>query len=143
MAVTKRDIPWLVYGAQRLREETYGCKTWDKQGTDVIFARELVGMNFQHAVELVVAHAVDPDAKTPASIKRPFKPDTTTARKRSGPPKKAEECPHHAGQFPPPHCGPCATEAVPAYYDLQETPMPNPTGLKGAAMVRARIGGGL
>lgn len=145
--VTERDIPWLVYGAQRLREETYGCKIWDKQGTDVIFARELVGMNFQTAVELVVAHSVDPDAKTPAAIKRPFKPDTSAARKRSGPPKRAEECPHHPGQYAD-NCGGCHADELadddpdaesPAE-DLAKQALPN--ALTGPAAVRAALRGG-
>lgn len=75
MAVTENDIAWFVHLARRLREDTYGTKVWDDHGTQIIFARELVGMHFATAVELVLAHAQDKDAKTPKSITRNFKPE--------------------------------------------------------------------
>lgn len=74
MPVTDRDIAGLVYFARRLRDETYGCKTWDEHGTDVIFAREYAGKNLRIALEEVIAHACDPTAKTPAAITRGFRP---------------------------------------------------------------------
>lgn len=118
MPVEAADIPQFVGLADRLRRETYGCKVWDKQGTDVIFARELVGMNFRTAIELVLAHSCDPDAKTPAAIKRPFTPTNSTPTKRTGPPKKAEECPDHPGQYAD-NCGGCNADALVSDEDIE------------------------
>lgn len=110
MPVTAADIPQFVSLADRLRTETYGCKVWDKQGTDVIFARELVGMNFRTALELVLAHACDPTAKTPAAITRPFRPEPVVTKLPLAP-KKDQECPKHPGWYAD-HCGACHTERL-------------------------------
>jgi hypothetical protein len=83
MATNKRDIQWLTYGAQRLRDETHGACKWDEAGTFKIFAEELIGTHFATALERVIGHATDPDAKTPGAIKRPFVPQVTSAPTRT------------------------------------------------------------
>lgn len=111
MPVEATDVPQFVSLAERLRRETHGCKVWDRQGADVVFARELVGMNFRTALELVIAHAGDPEAKTPAAITRPFKPEAPAPRKRVGPPRRDEECPTHPGQYAD-NCGGCRADQL-------------------------------
>lgn len=74
MAVTEQDISALQHLAYRIREDTHGLVPWDRQGTHVIFKRELLGKHLLTAIETVVAHASDPEAKTPAAITRPFLP---------------------------------------------------------------------
>lgn len=72
---TVQDARALAHIASRLREETVGCCTWDIEGTIPVFTRVLVGKNLQIATELVLAHATDPDAKTPGAITRKFTPE--------------------------------------------------------------------
>jgi len=95
MPVTTADIPQFVGLAERLRRETNGCTPWDRHGAAAVFARDLVGMNFRIALELVIAHACDPAAKTPGSIKRPFKPERAPEQHRN--PHRDEACPDCGG----------------------------------------------
>lgn len=112
MAVTDRDLAALIYLAGRLREDTYGAGPWDAHGTEVVFVRELKGKNLQIALEEILAHACDPDAKTPAAITRPFKPDPVARAPRRGlAPRKSEECTLHPGQFAD-NCGGCKADAL-------------------------------
>lgn len=98
MSATDQDVRALEHLAHRLREDTTGCGKWDAHGTHVVFARELKGMTLAIAMELVVAHATDPDAKTPAAITRPFKPEVTVTI----PPP--EMCRDHPDEVAPPVC---------------------------------------
>lgn len=75
MSTTERDASALAHLAVRLRADTTGCGPWEIHGTTEVFTRVLVGKNLQIAIELVVAHATDPDAKTPGAISRAFKPE--------------------------------------------------------------------
>lgn len=113
MSVTDLDVSALVHLAYRIREDTHGLKPWDRQGTHVIFTRELKGMHLPTAVEIVIRHASDPEAKTPAAITRPFLPAAPPAHRlrKSGPPRKHEECPTHAGQYAD-NCGGCNADAL-------------------------------
>lgn len=59
---------------------------------------------------------------------------------RFKPPKKHEECRTHPGQYPPPYCGPCATENTPAYYDDPDvSPVPSVSGVEGVRAVLRKV----
>lgn len=105
MSATDADVRALEHLAARIRQDTHGCAPWDRQGIHVIFQRELVGMHLLTALEIVVGHASDPDAKTPAAISRPFTPKPPARGSRGGPSKKTDECPEHPGQPKQPYCG--------------------------------------
>lgn len=96
MAVTDLDVSALEHLAYRIREDTHGIKPWDRQGTHVIFVRELKGKHLLTAIETVVAHASDPEAKTPAAITRPFLPAVQRAAasraKQPGPDDRCTTC---------------------------------------------------
>lgn len=92
MAVNDRDVSALEHLAYRIREDTYGLKPWDRQGTHVIFARELTGRHLLTAIETVVAHASDPEAKTPAAITRPFLPNVPRTAPPSPQPGPDDRC---------------------------------------------------
>lgn len=140
MTVNDQDVRALEHLAHRIREDTHGCKPWDRPGTVTVFARELKGKHLLTAIELVVAHAQDPDAKTPGSITRNFTPAPAAPRRGDIPPTRAEECPKHPGQFPPPYCGACATESIRAYHDPPTDPQPGDTEA-GAQACRALLRG--
>lgn len=110
MPATDQDVRALEHLARRLREDTYGCKPWDAEGTHVVFARELLGKNLAYAIELVLHHACDPNAKTPAAITRKFTPDLP-APPTPGPPKATESCPRHPGS-PAANCGGCNADRL-------------------------------
>lgn len=145
MPVNDRDLSALEHLAYRIREETYGCKPWDRQGTHVVFARELKGKHLATAIELVTTHAVDPEAKTPAAITRPFTPAPAATPRHTHPPKRRDECPNHPGQYAT-SCGGCAADrlAGPGYDEAEPAPTPprtltagDPT--TGAAACRAAL----
>lgn len=75
MPTSDRDLQGLTYFARRLREDTHGCAPWDDSGTYAVFKTELAGTNLLIALERVIGHATDPEARTPGAIKRPFTPE--------------------------------------------------------------------
>jgi len=105
MPVESTDVPAFVGLALRLRRETHGCGAWDQHGAEVVFARDLVGLNFRTALELIIAHSCDPEAKTPAAIKRPFSPEPGVERGPAGSgitaANQCRECGHVAGRCHP------------------------------------------
>jgi hypothetical protein len=121
MSINDRDLSALEHLAYRIREDTPGCKTWDREGCHVVFARELKGKHLLTALEIVTRHAADPEAKTPGSITRKFLPETTK------PAATTEKCPDHIGQPPPPFCAIHAQEPVKAYYDEPVERVPQDT----------------
>lgn len=82
MPVTDQDLRCLTYLARRLRDDTQGCGPWDDAGTFSSFKTALANQNLLIATQRVLAHATDPEAKTPGAIKRPFtpEPNNTPAR---------------------------------------------------------------
>ncbi|RNL66268.1 hypothetical protein EFK50_01175 [Nocardioides marmoriginsengisoli] len=120
MAVNDRDISALVHLACRIREDTYGCGTWDRQGIHTVFTRELTGMHLMTAIEIVVAHASDPDAKTPAAITRPFLPKPATTV-----PKDPTRCRDHPDELAEPYCRVHKTEYAVGYGE-HDGPPPDP-----------------
>jgi len=128
MPVESADVPQFVSLAERLRKETYGCKTWDRHGSETVFARELVGMNFRTALELVIAHSCDSEAKTPAAIRRPFKPEPVEP---PAPRLTAEtQCPE-CNYYVPGQCHP----TCPTKQRVEVEPLPDP---KAAARANIR-----
>lgn len=101
MPTTDQDARALAYLAGRLREETSGCREWDQVGTFTIVKAELVGKNLAYAVEAVLCHGTDPDAKTPGAIKRPFLPPKPSEKpgEHAHPPKGHERCRAHDAQY--------------------------------------------
>lgn len=93
MPATERDLEALAYLARRLREETYGAGQWDAQGVHAVFSK-LVGRNLAITCEQVIRNAIDPDAKTPGAVNRPFLPPAPSERPREAarPPKRGEHC---------------------------------------------------
>lgn len=131
MSTTAADIGLLVDLAYRIREDTPGCKPWDRQGTHVIFTRELRNMHLLTALEIVTRHAADPEAKTPAAITRKFLPAATK------PSATTEKCPEHFGQPPPPFCAIHAQEPVTAYWDEPVDRVPQDTARETARQAAA------
>lgn len=115
MTTTQRDAQALVYIATRLRAETRGCGQWDDVGTYSVI-RELIGQNLAEVVHRVIGHAVDPDAKTPGSIRRPFVPKRTDEPGRRQPAKAGEDCKRHPGEYVG-SCRACAVERLDAPTD--------------------------
>lgn len=135
MPTNDQDVRALVYLASRLRNETHGCREWDAHGTAAVFARELTGKNLRIAVEEVLAHACDPEAKTPAAIKRPFKPEPVEAPKRIAP-KRGECCSVHPGQYAD-NCGGCRADVLAGDDPARPAPPADPAH-KAAALAAAR-----
>lgn len=96
MTVNDRDVSAFAHLAVRLRQDTQGCGAWDLHGTTTVFAQHLKGKHLATAMELVLAHAQDPEAKTPAAVTRPFTPTElgTPIRPRCGkhPSQYADDC---------------------------------------------------
>lgn len=132
MPVEATDVPQFVGLAERLRRETYGCKVWDRDGAEVVFARTLVGLNFVTALELVMAHACDPDAKTPGAINRKFKPDLAPPPAiRPTAANQCRECGMVAGQCHPSCPGTSVRQSVPSRAETA-------AALKAAALAQMR-----
>jgi hypothetical protein len=105
MSSSLTDVQALAHLATRLRDEL-GLRKWDRQGVDAIFTAELIGLPLADVVRRVVGHATDPDARTPAAIRRPFVPKATDDDPHGPrfPPKVGTgECRHHTGE----HAGSC------------------------------------
>lgn len=140
MPATDQDARALTHLAVRLRAETHGCARWDAEGTYVVIKAELVGKSLPYAVEAVLCHATDPEARTPGAIKRRFTPPRpSTEPQRMHPPRRGQDCPHHPGQWAT-SCGGCAADRAAA--DGPETPpraWEPGDAAAGAAAVRAQI----
>lgn len=139
MPVTDKDIQVFTELALRIREETYGCGTknnsWDRTGIYTIFKRQLVGMHFATAIELVVRHASDPKAETPAAIGRPFLPPAPETVKDDG------VCPVHGSKPAPPFCGLCRNDELLKVIDPDPEIEPLPEGVDRLEFVRSQIAG--
>lgn len=81
MPVNDQDVRALTYLAKRVRDDTHGAGRWDEAGIAAKVS-ELRGQELAQAVERVVRHAADRDAKTPGAILRPFTPDAPTVSSR-------------------------------------------------------------
>lgn len=107
MTFKLQDAQTLTYVAVRLREETRGCGQWDHAGTFAVI-RELIGQNYGESLHRIVGHAVDPEARTPGAIRRPFVPKRLDEPGRRQPAKAGEDCKAHPGE----HVGSCRACAV-------------------------------
>lgn len=115
MTVNLQDAQTLTYLACRLRAETYGCGNWDQAGTFSVI-RELIGQNYAESLHRVVGHAMDPEARTPGAIRRPFVPKRTDEPGRRQPAKAGEDCLRHPGEYVG-SCRPCSVEHLHAPTD--------------------------
>lgn len=115
MTIKLEDAQTLTYLAIRLRQETYGCGPWDHAGTFSVI-RELIGQNYAETLHRIVGHAMDPEARTPGAIKRPFVPKRQDEPGRRMPAKPAEECRLHVGEYVG-SCRACAVQHIDAPTD--------------------------
>lgn len=141
MTTTTRDAQALTYLATRLRDETHGCGKWDQNGTYAVIS-ELVGMNLAETIRRVVAHALDPEARTPGAIKRPFVPKTTEDPKGPRfPAKPGEECRYHPGEHA--HaCRACAADRLAKDPEARTPERPARSAPPTPAYLQARRGSG-
>jgi len=102
MTVNDKDVSALAYLATRIRQETTGCGEWNPRGTQVVFGRVLPGKHLVTAIELVVTHGQDPEARTPEAVTRPFTPTNLGAPIRP-------RCEKHRSQYAD-DCGQCDAE---------------------------------
>lgn len=98
MTVSKGDVQALTWLARRLREDTDGCGQWDAAGTYAVIA-EHIGQNLAETAHRVIGHALDPEARTPGSIRRPFVPKRADEPGRRQPAKAGEDCRRHPGEY--------------------------------------------
>jgi hypothetical protein len=98
MTVTKGDVQALTWLARRLREDTHGCGQWDAAGTYAVISEHL-GHNLAETLHCVIGHALDPEARTPGSIRRPFIPKRVEEPGRRQPAKAGEDCKRHPGEY--------------------------------------------
>lgn len=141
---TDQDARALTYLARRLRDETHGCASWDEAGTWAV-VRTLIGQNLALTIERVTRHAIDPEAKTPGAIKRPFTPPAASAvAPKRGNPKVGEGCKQHPGQWPD-NCGECRAAPGVSYGERAGVAERNPpiedVNPRLAQRLRDRIGG--
>lgn len=117
MTVSKGDAQALTWIARRLRDDTHGCAPWDPAGTYAVIA-ELIGQNLAETVHRVIGHALDPEARTPGSIRRPFVPkraEEPTGRVK--PAKAGEDCRRHPGEYVG-ACRACNVEHLNSEHDV-------------------------
>jgi hypothetical protein len=138
--LTDQDARALTHLARRLRTETHGCKDWDEAGTWAV-VKALIGQNLALTIERVTRHAIDPEAKTPGAIKRPFLPPAASeVEPKRGNPKRGEDCKRHPGQWPD-ICAGCRVDRAAAPTDPPADTLPpleqvNPNL---AARIKARL----
>jgi hypothetical protein len=116
VTVSKGDAQALTWLARRLREDTHGCGPWDSAGTYAVIT-ELVGQNLAETVHRVVGHALDPEARTPGAIRRPFIPKRIEEPGRRQPAKAGEDCKRHPGEYVG-SCRPCNVEHLSTEHDV-------------------------
>lgn len=116
MTVSKGDAQALTWLARRLREDTHGCGPWDPAGTYAVIA-ELVGQNLAETVHRVIGHALDPEARTPGSIRRPFVPKRDSEGGRRTPAKAGEDCKRHPGEYVG-SCRACRVDGLNSEHDV-------------------------
>lgn len=110
MTFNIRDAQTLTYLAVRLRQETYGCGKWDHAGTYSVI-RELIGQGFAENLHRVIGHAMDPEARTPGAMRRPFVPKRQDEPGRRQPAKAGEDCKAHPGEYVG-SCRQCAVQHI-------------------------------
>lgn len=132
MTTTLTDVQALAHLATRLRDDL-GLRKWDRQGVDRIFTDTLIGLPLADAVRRVVGHATDPDARTPAAIRRPFVPSPADDDPHGPrfPPKDRDECRHHTGE----HAGSCRLCPVADLTHPQDPVLDDPDRTAGRELV--------
>lgn len=138
MTVSKGDVQALTWVATRLREDTHGCARWDAQGTYSVIS-ELIGQNLAETLHRVIGHALDPEARTPGAIKRPFVPKPADEPGRRQPAKAGEDCKRHPGEYVG-SCRACAVQHLEAPTDPVLDDQDRSAGQALLAEIRARRG---
>lgn len=136
MTVKLEDAQALTYIAVRLRQETYGCAKWDHAGTFSVI-RELIGQNYSETLHRVIGHAMDPEARTPGAIRRPFVPKRPDEPGRRVPAKAGEDCRRHPGEYVG-SCRACSVEHLDAPTDPVLDDQDRTAGRQLLAEIRAR-----
>lgn len=95
--MTPNEIKWLTWGARHHRPA--GAPQWDEQGTLKAITDCCGTWDLATATEHVLAHARDPQAKTPFAIRGAAPSSTTPERAAYYPPKPAESCRVHPGEW--------------------------------------------
>jgi hypothetical protein len=126
----------LTFLALDIRSATIGARAWDEHGTFVcIMKRE--GQNLALVAQDVIRHAARIDAQTPGVIAGSFNPPPVEAVvTKRGNPKRGEDCPKHAGQWPD-NCGGCKLGELPGYGDADREPLPHQPAHADASLARA------
>lgn len=106
--MTPDEIKWLTWGALQVRPS--GSTKWDATGTATIIAEHCGSWSLAMALEHVIAHARDPEAKTPGRIRQNWAPDTTPQKTPMKPPKPEDMCPVHGGWLN--SCSGCAADKL-------------------------------
>ena len=136
MTVTKGDVQALTWLATRLREDTHGCGHWDAQGTYAVIS-EHIGHNLAETLHCVVGHALDPEARTPGAIRRPFIPKRPEEPGRRQPAKAGEDCRRHPGEYVG-SCRACRVDGLGTEHDVVLADQDRSAGRRLREQLRAR-----
>lgn len=121
-----------------------GSKPWDEAGI-VANLRKVGHISLPELAMATIRAAANRACDNPGVIPNlggEHWREKVAERDRWRPPKRDEECRTHLGQYAS-NCGGCRADQLAIDEpDEQETPMPNPSGLTGAAMVRAQLAQG-
>ena len=90
------ELRWLTWGA--IHHRPHGAPKWDEPGTAQAIRERCGNWELDVATQHVLAHARDPKARTPFAIKGTA-PSTEPTRAPRRPPKPADECRLHLGEW--------------------------------------------
>lgn len=106
--MTPDEQNWLTWGA--IRHRPNGATRWHEAGTRAAIAKHCATWGLPEATAHVLAHARDPKANTPNVIASRYTPDNEPqVGGHRHPPRIADECPEHAGQYAS-ACSGCAAD---------------------------------
>ena len=107
--MTPDQLRWLTWGA--IQHRPHGAPKWDEPGTAKAIADHCGTWDLDVATTHVLAHARDPKARTPFAIKGLAPSSTEPVRHVRQPPKIADECRRHPGEWAD-HCRACAGDRL-------------------------------
>lgn len=129
MSIDDQELRAIHFLALRVRKVTAGAGPWDADGL-MSNLRKIADRNLHMTIEHVLRHAADPNAKTPGVLAGSYTPVAPTPTRRTSPPKRAEECRTHIGQYAD-NCGGCNADRLAEPAD-QGAPMSQADALKAA-----------
>lgn len=138
MPIQDDELRAIHFLATRIRRATAGAGPWDEHGL-MVNLRKVQNRNLHMTTESVLRHAADPKAKSPGVIVAAFTPPPPSNEGTPHPPKKADECRLHPGQYAS-TCATCITEPTRAYHDDEDPPPMTATQALAAARAAARGG---